>query len=85
MKDLRGPIGSGGAVNISGFTISAVRRSGTIYFRGWCHRPLSVFQFRIGKNHSRRTDRRAFKMANSRAQPASVIWMLPFMICQAHR
>ena len=27
--------------------------TGTAYFLGWCHKSLSIFQFRTGQNHSR--------------------------------
>lgn len=30
--------------------------AGTTYFLGWCHRSLSIFQWRRGRNHSRRTE-----------------------------
>ena len=59
--------------------------SGTRYFRGWCHKSLSVFQPRIGCFHSRWTDRMALCRAYIRGVPTWTKSRPPRTICQLHR
>ncbi len=59
--------------------------NGTRYFRGWCHKSLSVFQLRSGHFHSKMTDRIALCKANKATMPTSVSLIPPLINCQLHR
>ena len=74
---------AGGHIPTSAAASSII--SGTRYLRGWCHRSLSVFHPRIGRFHSRMTERMALCRANRRSVIPWTKPVPPLMSCQLQR